>query len=498
MTQENIHLEEESDSSSSETTMRTSLTNCTSHLIQDGDLPQIEIPNESDQRFSVLSFEQVKRLSDLMRSVIPIHGRGNFPTIDVKLCDLVTKVRWKLETDYNIHVKDIRLNGSRASSVLVDELISYNDLDLIFSVDLPNNKAYDRVKMAVLDTLIELLPEGVSRKRMSSCSMKEAYVSKMVKVNDSDRWSLITLGNSRSKTVELKFVDSMKRQYEFSVDSFHILLDTLFLFYQCAPSMEISENFYPTVVGESKYNDFSDALTHLCKKLIATRNPEEIRGGGLLKYCSLLVRNYKPVRADEVKSMERYMCSRFFIDFPDISQQQAKLENYLWNHFASTEDPQIKYDYLIILYQVVNESTVCLMNHERRLTLSLIEDLAMSIYNNSQIDYSDNSDTCSTTSSSSNCSLKQLSIPHPPPTSSPSPTQLQPSTNGTTMIPTYEIVTSVQPTVYYSSNNGYYFVSSASPPLQSTGPCMTCSCNQWANTITVTNGQQQSSNPVCS
>ncbi|CAB4068603.1 TENT5A_B [Lepeophtheirus salmonis] len=455
MTQENIHLEEESDSSSSETTMRTSLTNCTSHLIQDGDLPQIEIPNESDQRFSVLSFEQVKRLSDLMRSVIPIHGRGNFPTIDVKLCDLVTKVRWKLETDYNIHVKDIRLNGSRASSVLVDELISYNDLDLIFSVDLPNNKAYDRVKMAVLDTLIELLPEGVSRKRMSSCSMKEA----------------------RSKTVELKFVDSMKRQYEFSVDSFHILLDTLFLFYH-------------------KYNDFSDALTHLCKKLIATRNPEEIRGGGLLKYCSLLVRNYKPVRADEVKSMERYMCSRFFIDFPDISQQQAKLENYLWNHFASTEDPQIKYDYLIILYQVVNESTVCLMNHERRLTLSLIEDLAMSIYNNSQIDYSDNSDTCSTTSSSSNCSLKQLSIPHPPPTSSPSPTQLQPSTNGTTMIPTYEIVTSVQPTVYYSSNNGYYFVSSASPPLQSTGPCMTCSCNQWANTITVTNGQQQSSNPL--
>ena len=74
---------------------------------------------------------------------------------------------------------------------------------------------------------MELLPEGVSRKRMSSCSLKEAYVSKMVKVNDSDRWSLITLGNNRSKSVELKFVDSMRRQYEFSVDSFHILLDTV-------------------------------------------------------------------------------------------------------------------------------------------------------------------------------------------------------------------------------------------------------------------------------
>ena len=94
-------------------------------------------------------------------------------------------------------------------------------------------KAYERVKAAVLDSLMELLPEGVSRKRMSSCSLKEAYVSKMVKVNDSDRWSLITLGNNRSKTVELKFVNNMRRQYEFSVDSFHIMLDTLFLFYEC-------------------------------------------------------------------------------------------------------------------------------------------------------------------------------------------------------------------------------------------------------------------------
>ncbi|QQP51208.1 Protein FAM46C, partial [Caligus rogercresseyi] len=286
----------------------------------------------------------------------------------------------------------------------------------------------------------------------------------MVKVNDTDRWSLITLGNSRSKTVELKFVDSMKRQYEFSVDSFHIILDTLFLFYSCGgPAMDIRENFYPTVLGESKYNDYPEALRHLHRKLISTKNPEEIRGGGLLKYCSLLVRNYEPARPNEVKAMERYMCSRFFIDFPDISTQQAKLENYLWNHFASLQDdPQIKYDYLMILYQVVNASTVCLMNHERRLTLSLIEELALSIYNNnnSNLDYySDNNssdDTCSTTSSSSTCSSsKNLSAS---PASPPPPLQQQ----HPGMIPTYEIVTSVQPTVYYSSNNGYYFVSSAS------------------------------------
>jgi hypothetical protein len=84
----------------------------------------------------------------------------------------------------------------------------------------------------------------------------------------------------------------MKRKYEFSVDSFHIVLDTLFLFYSCS-TMPIADNFYPTVMGESVYGNFEEALQHLHKKLIATKQPEEIRGGGLLKYCNLLVKNYR-------------------------------------------------------------------------------------------------------------------------------------------------------------------------------------------------------------
>ena len=189
-------------------------------------MPQIEIPDESaDPRFCVLSYEQVKRLNDLMSEVICIHGRGNFPTVEVKLCDLVSVVRAQLERD-GVRVKEVRLNGSGASSVLAHDdcgPIAYNDLDLIFAVDLNSGAAFEAVKCAVLDALLQLLPESVSRKRMSSLSMREPYVSKMVKVNDSDRWSLITLGNNRSKTVELRFVHTMRRQYEFSVDSFHML-----------------------------------------------------------------------------------------------------------------------------------------------------------------------------------------------------------------------------------------------------------------------------------
>lgn len=324
---------------------------------------------------AVLSYEQVKRLDGVMDLVVPITGRGNFPDLEVKLKDLVQVVRNKLEKD-GVKVRDIRLNGGAACHVLAatdNTAQPYNDLDLIFGVDLSTPRNFDKVKAAVLESLLDFLPEGVSKTRISSCSLKEAYVHKMVKVTEGDRWSLISLSNTRGKNVELKFVDTMKRQFEFSVDSFHIILDTLLLFYDCA-EMPMSDSFYPTVVGESVYGDFRESLHHLHKKLIATRNPEEIRGGGLLKYCNLLVRGYTPVKMEEIKTLQRYMCSRFFIDFSDLSQQQQKLYCYLVNHFVGEEHliPQ----YLNILHQVVDESTVCLMGHERRQTLGLIEEFS--------------------------------------------------------------------------------------------------------------------------
>lgn len=354
-------------------------------------------------RLAVLSYEQVSRLNDVMDETVSIHGRGNFPTLEVRLRDLVAMVRDRLRAqaapedddvafsverstapspdadDTCFRVRSIRLNGGAASHVLTTDTQPYNDLDLIFNISLSGNRDFDRVKSAVLRALVDLLPEGVSRKRMTPCSIKEAYVSKMVKVNkDGDRWSLISLGTlPGQRNVELKFVDRMKRPFEFSVDSFQIVLDSLLLFYECSSGVPISESFYPTVVGESVYGDFRDAMYHLENKLIVTRNPEEIRGGGLLKYCNLLLRNYAPdYDGDGTKKLERYMCSRFFIDFSDIHQQRAKLENYLKNHFCAPQEEYMKLQYLNVLKQVVEESTVCLMIHERHQTLSLIAELS--------------------------------------------------------------------------------------------------------------------------
>ncbi|XP_024866203.1 uncharacterized protein LOC108247423 [Kryptolebias marmoratus] len=696
---------------------------------------------KTEKRFHNLTLEQVQALDQVLTEVIPIHGRGNFPTLQVRAKDIIRVVKDRL-TERDIQVRDIRLNGATASHVLVrDNGLGYRDLDIIFGVELPRQEDFQVIKEVVLGSLRDLLPCGVNKRKITCLTMKEAYVQKMVKVfNEHDRWSLISLSNSRAKTVGLRFVSSLRRQFEFSVDSFQIILDRMLEFYweterkqggktatnagnlserdnnedgnkeqeqssspkendegkdstvgadaphldeaaafakelpheeeggkheaqqvsepeintfqqveedvggiedvlseedisevfelceesgqqkesfnrdyasatspktlfkdavdplmthaclklqtkeelheseavsstemsasqevticeksthlevdisrtentpalqdshfefsfpppakkTCSTSQDIVPEYCPlpklqrkmsrkliskpekwslltdvsdlttqlfapvevmkpvqpahptpegtqghgsdvscskseplegrgattvpphgpsgtpqegerteqtvkpkqskkpldletqsrtcatnttnapvggltsepvvttsgcsgsgswvTAEGEPiiaveakcMYGDFDQAMDHLRRRLIATHNPEEIRGGGLLKYSDLLVRNFRPASETEIKSLERYMCSRFFIDFPDVNEQQRKIEAYLQCHFVGSEEAS-KYDYLMTLRRVIDESTVCLMGHERRQTLNMITVLALRV-----------------------------------------------------------------------------------------------------------------------
>lgn len=680
-----------------------------------------------EKRFQNLSPEQVQALDQVLTEVIPIHGRGNFPTLQVRAKDIIRVVKDRL-VERKIQVKDIRLNGATASHVLLrDNGLGYRDLDIIFGVELPRQEDLQVIKEVVLGSLRDLLPCGVNRRKITCLTMKEAYVQKMVKVfNENDKWSLISLSNDRAKTVGLRFVSSLRRQFEFSVDSFQIILDRMLESYweaerrqgeralnavsstkteledehkeqeqssgaqdaeasgqkdsamaagqkqpqenelcgaeaegadgnqeaaavksdttqqeeeevdgiedipseediafelceenikeeeqrngdyssvspkpsftdvpltsqtclkqqrsedlpaaqasqaapvhtdrsarqetqrpeeppqfhvgsvarrtensscppdshfecsfpppakkTCSASQDIVPDYCPSpklqrkmsrkliskpekwslltdvsdlttqmfapvdvpklqancppqdsaqlhspavqeteasgspalppcgpasaphlalpgseaaeqsvkpkrskkppdsarqsstrdahvpppphtsvqtpgledsvpqsspepaivVEAECMYGDFEQAMEHLRHRLIATHNPEEIRGGGLLKYSDLLVRNYRPASETEIKSLERYMCSRFFIDFPDVGEQQRKIEAYLQCHFIGNEEAS-KYDYLMTLRRVIDESTVCLMGHERRQTLNMITVLALRV-----------------------------------------------------------------------------------------------------------------------
>ncbi|XP_036785864.2 terminal nucleotidyltransferase 5D [Manis pentadactyla] len=331
----------------------------------------------SEIRFSNLTWDQVITLNQVLDEVIPVHGRGHFPTLEVKPKDIIHVVKDQL-IGQEIIVKHTRLNGSTASYILASHNgISYKDLDIIFGVELTSDQQFQVVKDTVLGCLLDFLPESVKKEKITLKTMKEAYVQKMVKVcNKHDRWSLISLSNNTGKNVELKFVNSLRRQFEFSVDSFQIVLDPMLEFYS-DKNAKLTKESYPAVVAETMYGNFQEAMTHLQYKLISTRKPEEIRGGGLLKYSNLLVHNFKPACEAEIKILERYMCSRFFIDFPDVAEQQKKIESYLHNHFIGEENN--KYNYLMTLYGVVNESTVCLMGYERRQTLNMITLMALKV-----------------------------------------------------------------------------------------------------------------------
>lgn len=147
---------------------------------------------------------------------------------------------------------------------------------------------------------------------LSTPSEREPYDpdESMESQQSTSRWSLISLCNNEGQNIELKFVDKMKRQFQFSVDAFQVHLNSLLDYYDCQDSMRVqadcaatqstthqvnkmTENVYPTVLAESMYGEFEESNYHLNNKLIATKSPEEIRGGGLLKYCNLLIKGMR-------------------------------------------------------------------------------------------------------------------------------------------------------------------------------------------------------------
>jgi len=132
---------------------------------------------------NLLSWEQVSRLDEVLLVAVPVHGHGNFPTLEERLKDIVVRVRSRLEHS-GVPVKDVRLNGSTANHVLVQDAgWSYKDLDVIFRVDLPRESAFQLVRDVVLGTLLDFLPDGVNKERITAVTLKEAYVQKLVKVN---------------------------------------------------------------------------------------------------------------------------------------------------------------------------------------------------------------------------------------------------------------------------------------------------------------------------
>lgn len=126
---------------------------------------------------SVLSWEQVQRLDAILTETIPIHGRGNFPTLEMQPRQIVKVVRTRME-EKQIHVRDVRLNGSAASHILhEDSGLGFKDLDLIFCADMKGESDFQTVKDIVLDCLLDFLPDCVNKEKITPLTLKVRFPS---------------------------------------------------------------------------------------------------------------------------------------------------------------------------------------------------------------------------------------------------------------------------------------------------------------------------------
>ncbi len=335
-----------------------------------------------------LNFNQVEKLCNVLSTPVDIHPPNNFPSLSITPAGLVKVVQQRL-VKKQVKLRDIRLNGSAASFCLSEDnedlpQIQFNDIDLIFGVDVDCEDDFHVIKEEVLMSLLEFFPSDVSKTNISCPLLEETYVRTMVLVSNSqNQWSLISLGDqSNNISIELKFVHNIRRKFEFTVDSFQIILDSYFNFGQCTDHspVAISQAFFPSVQAMSVYHDFKAAMNHLNNRLIHTEAPEEIRGGGLLKYCSLHVNGFQPADRQIMNRLEPYMCSRFFIDFPTSAIQFEKLWKYVAARFLQKGEGRKCVDFLDMLYNVVSNRAKCLMGSERQKTIAVIMQIRSMVF----------------------------------------------------------------------------------------------------------------------
>ncbi|CAF2757542.1 unnamed protein product [Rotaria sp. Silwood2] len=325
-----------------------------------------------DYNSSILNLSQTKRLFSLIDSPILISSKTTLPTLTV--IPSIFLIRLKNEAQQRgLDLHDIKLSGGAASFVLDPTGdLAFRDLDFLISVnDVTTELNWSNIKQAVFDSLP--LP---NHENQHLCT--EIYTDKMIRIiNEHDRWGLISLRNVDGRNLELKFVEHMKRQYQFSVDSFQILLDPLLNFFYLTRKFHLNSINFPTIIVLSSYGNFSEALQHLHYRLIDVKAPEELRGGGLLKYCDLFARGFRPTNQTQMKDLQRYMCSRFFIDFRDSLTQEQVLFKYVTSHFGTDYD--VRYRFLRCLYDVISTDSVWLSGFERICFLRTISTMSSSI-----------------------------------------------------------------------------------------------------------------------
>lgn len=428
----------------------------TGHLMQQ---PKTVDPRPGETE---LTRGQIQKLKLVLWDKYSVHGPPDqrWPAVQLEPVTLIRQVKQLLEDDKHIDLKHVSITGGAASFILGRHMRvkKFNDLDVIFAVDFPledQNARFNDIRDYVMGCLKDMLPPSVNKACMNTSVLSGVYVQKMFKKlyqpaeGERDCWNLISLRNYEGNNVEFKFVRRMKREYEFSTDSFQIILNDAVLYLapddhesadtppqtgdggimhgqqhliaELTPralssdslsrsqssigssvntdvpeipevrnrgysdsTININEEVsisgrssansvstrddpnpaasggdlpYPRVFARSMFGDIKVALEHLNKKQIMMHKPQDVRGGGLLKYADLLYRGYQnlpQMTMDSILTQESYMLNRFLIDFEDVQKQYKALRNYMQSHYTRRRVDVVQY--LKYLHAILNRT----------------------------------------------------------------------------------------------------------------------------------------------
>ncbi|PRP78911.1 hypothetical protein PROFUN_13287 [Planoprotostelium fungivorum] len=280
-----------------------------------------------------LNKKQTERLTGLLDEEYNIVSKDGTIRFTISPYKLIARLIAKL-SENSIHSLDtgIRLVGSGAAHTLMDDENFFsnpnhehviNDIDFCFYV--PKTVKFHEVLQIEEGVLCDIIEEEMNMK-LTVRDVYEKFFLDSVKVEDesnSESWSLITIGEMGLRTIDIKFVIKSRRSWVFSADSFEIVLDALFdqLMEVAKPSngkksprkqeekklseiisslttsaeAQLREN---SIMVESLYADYAEALLHLKTKRLYTKRPEDIRRG-IFRYCHELAKGKTPANEDE-------------------------------------------------------------------------------------------------------------------------------------------------------------------------------------------------------
>ena len=289
--------------------------------------------------------EQLERVYELLKKEItlinknaPINESSRRQGKQVSLIRLLTTLRKKIaEHNFSPYVNGYRLVGSAAAWVLAPHPAGYGDIDIIVYCrdKIPH---FDQLLEAEAETVAELVNEDITapEEKVTIGIVKEQYFADCVRVFGSNPWSLVAVGSKdraltdKPLTVDLKFVFSPSRVYDFSIGSFEISLDAL---------LNKGENFMKQrhVMVECNYGDFEEAIFHSMHGIIATKNPSSIQRG-LLRYCNSRAKGFIP-EIHQKEKMEQAFIDGFVAEF-------CSPENELKSAFIRAITKHIKPDHI--------------------------------------------------------------------------------------------------------------------------------------------------------